>query len=126
MIFGLFVCGHNCIGMGNYLLKHFLSEKEPKEFKLTVHTSGESLIKMNSDMSVRVKNWENIPSVRITKSLMHYGAIANFQCTMGPRQEALTVGPSGLPSTFSHILRPTLPSMLRPFPNGGVWFRYKH
>ena len=56
MIFGLFVCGHNCIGMGNYLLKHFLSEKEPKEFKLTVHTSGESLIKMNSDMSVRVKN----------------------------------------------------------------------
>jgi hypothetical protein len=35
-------------GMGyNYLLKHFLSEKEPKEFKLTVHTSGESLIKMN-------------------------------------------------------------------------------
>ena len=75
MIFGLFVCGHNCIGMGNYLLKHFLnSEKEPKEFKLTVHTSGESLIKMNSDMSVRVKNWENIPSVRITKSLMHYGA----------------------------------------------------
>ena len=74
MIFGLFVCGHICIGMGNYLLKHFLSEKEPKEFKLTVHTSGESLIKMNSDMSVRVKNWENIPSVRITKSLMHYGA----------------------------------------------------
>ena len=74
MIFGLFVCGHNCIGMGNYLLKHFLSEKEPKEFKLIVHTSGESLIKMNSDMSVRVKNWENIPSVRITKSLVHYGA----------------------------------------------------
>ena len=60
--------------MGNYLLKHFLSEKELKELKLTVHTSGESLIKMNSDMSVRVKNWENIPSVRITKSLMHYGA----------------------------------------------------
>ena len=30
-----------CIGMGNYLLKHFLSEKEPKEFKLAVHTSGE-------------------------------------------------------------------------------------
>ena len=74
MIFGLFVCGHNCIGMCNYLLKHFLSEKEPKEFKLTVHISGESLIKMNSDMSVRVKNWENIPSVRITKSVMHYGA----------------------------------------------------
>ena len=74
MILGLFVCGHNCIGMGNYLQKHFLSEKEPKEFKLTVHTSGESLIKMNSDMSARVKNWENIPSVRITKSLMHHGA----------------------------------------------------
>jgi hypothetical protein len=33
--------------MGNYLLKHFLSEKEPKEFKLTVHTSGESLIEMD-------------------------------------------------------------------------------
>jgi hypothetical protein len=57
--------------MGNYLLKHFLSEKEPK---LTVHTSGESLIKMDPDMSVRGKIWENIPSVRITKSLMHYGA----------------------------------------------------
>jgi hypothetical protein len=63
-----------CIGTGNYLLKHFLSEKEPKEFKLTVHTSGESLIKMDPDMSVRGKIWENIPSVRITKSLMHYGA----------------------------------------------------
>ena len=53
-------------GMGyNYLLKHFLSEKEPKEFKLTVHTSGESLIKMDPDMSVRGKIWDNIPSVRI-------------------------------------------------------------
>jgi hypothetical protein len=26
--------------MGNYLLKHFLSEKEPKEFKLTVEPIG--------------------------------------------------------------------------------------
>jgi hypothetical protein len=60
--------------MSNYLLKHFLNEKEPKELKLTVHTSGESLIKMDPDMSVRGKIWENIPSVRITKSLMHYGA----------------------------------------------------
>jgi hypothetical protein len=52
--------------MGNYLLKHFLSEKELKELKLTVHTSGESLIKMDPDMSVMGKIWENIPSVRIT------------------------------------------------------------
>jgi hypothetical protein len=57
--------------MGNYFLKHFIREKEPKKFKLTVHTSGESLIKMDPDMSVRGKIWENIPSVRITKSLMH-------------------------------------------------------
>jgi hypothetical protein len=42
------------------------------QFKVTVHTSGESLIKMDPDMSVRGKIWENIPSVRITKSLMHY------------------------------------------------------
>jgi hypothetical protein len=84
--------------MGNYLLKHFLSEKKPKESKLTVHTSGDSLIKMDSDMSVRGNIWENIPSVRITKSLMHYGAL------WGARQEALTVGPSGLPSTFTHPL----------------------
>jgi hypothetical protein len=62
------------IGMRKYLLKHFLSEKEQKELKLTVHTSGESLIKMDPDMSVRSKIWENIPSVRIIKSLMHYGA----------------------------------------------------
>jgi hypothetical protein len=60
--------------MGNYLLKHFLSEEEPKELKLTVHTSGESLITMDPDMSVRGKIWENIPSVRIIKSLVHYGA----------------------------------------------------
>jgi hypothetical protein len=58
----------------DYLLKHFLSEEEPKELKLTVHTSGESLIKMDPDMSVRGKIWENIPSVRIIKSLVHYGA----------------------------------------------------
>jgi hypothetical protein len=32
------------------------------------------VIKMDPDMSVRGKIWENIPSVRITKSLMHYGA----------------------------------------------------
>jgi hypothetical protein len=32
---------------GNYLLKHSLSKKEPNELKLTVHTSGESLIEMN-------------------------------------------------------------------------------
>jgi hypothetical protein len=37
--------------MGNYHLKHLLSEKEPKELKLTVHTSGESLIKMDPHMS---------------------------------------------------------------------------
>jgi hypothetical protein len=60
--------------MGNYLLKHFLSEKEPKELKLTVHTSGESSIKMDPDISVRGKIWENIPSFRIIKSLMHYEA----------------------------------------------------
>ena len=53
------------IGMGNYVLKHFLSEKELKELKLTVYTSAESLIKMDPDMSVRGKVWENIPSVRI-------------------------------------------------------------
>ena len=41
-----------CIGMGNYLLKHFLSEKEPKEFKLTVHTSGESLTDQNGSRHV--------------------------------------------------------------------------
>jgi hypothetical protein len=51
--------------MGNYVLKHFLSEKELKELKLTVYTSAESLIKMDPDMSVRGKVWENIPSVRI-------------------------------------------------------------
>ena len=62
------------IGMRNYLLKHFLSEKELEELKLTVHTSGERLIKMDPDMSGMGKIWENIPSVRITKSLMHYGA----------------------------------------------------
>ena len=45
-----------CIGMGNYLPKHFFSEKEPKELKLTVHTSGESLIKMDPNMSVRGKS----------------------------------------------------------------------
>jgi hypothetical protein len=69
--------------MGNYLLKHFLSEKEPKEFKHTVHTSGERLIKMNSNMSVRVKNWQNIPSVRITKSLMHWYPFFISEC-IGP------------------------------------------
>jgi hypothetical protein len=74
MIFGLFVCGHNCIGMGNYLLKHFLSAKEPKKFKLTVHTSAESLIKMNSDMSVRVKNWR----------IFLVSGSPNPSCTMGP------------------------------------------
>ena len=35
------------IGMGNYLLKHSLSKKKPNELKLTVHTSGESLIEMD-------------------------------------------------------------------------------
>jgi hypothetical protein len=34
-------------GMGNYLLKHSLSKKKPNELKLTVHTSGESLIEMD-------------------------------------------------------------------------------
>jgi hypothetical protein len=32
---------------GNYLQKHSLSKKEPNELKLTVHTSGESLIEMD-------------------------------------------------------------------------------
>jgi hypothetical protein len=40
-----------CIGMGKYMLKHFLTEKELKELKLTVHTSGESS-KWIPDMSV--------------------------------------------------------------------------
>jgi hypothetical protein len=98
---------------GNYLLKHSLSKKEPNELKLTVHTSGESLIKMNSDMSVRVKNWENIPSVRITISA----------CTMGPsggaRQGAFkTLGPSGWTSLYLYS-SPYLPSTLTHFPNGG-------
>ena len=63
-----------CIGMGNYLLKHSLSKKKPNELKLTVHTSRESLIEMDPGHVGEGQIWENIPSVRITISVMYYGA----------------------------------------------------
>ena len=71
MIFGLFVCGHNCIGMGNYLLKHFLSEKEPKEFKLTVHGNSNALPRI-----WRPKLAEHFPSTRIAIIGIDYFAIS--------------------------------------------------
>ena len=99
-----------CIGMRNYLLKHSLSKKKPNELKLTVHTSGESLIEMDPGY---VGEGQNLGEYSLCQDHHIRHVLWGLVRVLDRELTKPWVLVAGLPSTSTHP--PTFPPHLHVF-----------